>query len=391
MRSSAQLLPAALLASVAVRTSDAFTIIPRNVHGTVTSSSTSALDGRKKGDLGKRVSVGGITTSSKSKSKNKNKKAKKNQQVVPATAVSSSLSAWASTLKDEDGETASSAVAVATATASPSKSSTDDNDTSASFQPFEESTTLNKASAKKGSRRERSRLKETSDGLKQAKIDAALENITDLVQNNNLSIQDLLAQIKALTQLSAPNTLKAILNQNLKDYTLAWVGSDEAICHLGTGLHNVPLARLQDIFLTVGRDGSGESNTIRLMEVISILGPFPNVRNTLEGKITELKSTEGAMSGMPLKNDCVQICYETMFDGLGKEISAGTKDNLRFADLNIVFADDRVLVCVVPTDDSGGGGGDGGVGFGFGEKGENVLLFLKEEDLELKLEELRVA
>jgi len=357
---------------VAVRTSDAFTVIPRNVHGAVTSSSTSALDGRKKGDLGKRVSVGGITTSSKSKSKNKNKKAKKNQQVVPATAVSSSLSAWASALKDEDGENASSAVA--TATASPSKSSSDNNDTSASFQPFEESTTLNKASAKKGSRRERSRLKETSDGLKQAKIDAALENITDLVQNNNLSIKDLLAQIKALTQLSAPNTLKAILNQNLKDYTLAWVGSDEAICHfLGTGLHNVPLARLQDIFLTVGRDGSGESNTIRLMEVISILGPFPNVRNTLEGKITEVKSMEGAMSGMPLKNDCVQICYETMFDGLGKEISAGTKDNLRFADLNIVFADDRVLVCVVPTDD--GGGGDGGVGLGFGEKGRMCYSF----------------
>jgi len=406
MKYSAQLLPV-LLASVTV-TSEAFTIIPRTAAGTtgrrnvvqssnvVVARSSSALNGRKKGDLGKRVSVGGVTTSSKGK-KNKNKKAKKKQ--VDPTAVSSSLSAWAATLKDDNEATTERAP-----TSSVTVTSSNSNDASAAFQPFKElTTTNNKKSAKKGSRRERSKQKEASDGLKQAKIDSALENIIELVQNNNLSIQDLLAQITALTQLSAPNTLKSILNQTpLKDYTLAWVGSDEAICHLGTGLHNVPLARLQDIFLTIGRDGSGESNTVRLMEVISILGPFPNVRNTLEGKIIDLKSTEDATpgDGMPLRNDRVQICYETMFDGLGKEITAGTKDNLRFADLDIVFADDRVLVCVVPTksisssSNSNSNSKNIGVaedGARFGEKGQNVLLFLKEEDLELKLEELRVA
>ena len=235
--------------------------------------------------------------------------------------------------------------------------------------------------------------KQAFDSQKQAQINVILANITELIGTNNLAVQDLLKEIKSLTQLTAPNTLKAILNQNLKDYNLAWVGSDDAICHIGTGLHKVPLARLQDVFLTIGRDGSGESKTARLMEVISILGPFPNVRNTLQGKITDITSTEAVNAdtnvNVPVKKDYIKICYDSMFDGLGKEISAGKEDNLRYVELEVVFADELALVCVVPKD--GNGNGSDSTFSDYGEKGENVLLFLKEEDLDYKLEQLRAA
>ena len=198
------------------------------------------------------------------------------------------------------------------------------------------------------------------------------------------------------------------MKESAKDYNLAWVGSDDAICHVGTGLHKVPLARLQDVFLTIGRGGSGESKTVRLMEVISILGPFPNVRNTLQGSVVDIKSMEDGMMGTTTtttstsatntrgvaKKDTIRIMYDSMMDGLGKEINAGRDDNLRYVDLEIVFCDEKALVCVVPRISSNGNGDDNdanGDVVDFGENGKNVLLFLKEDDLDLKLEGLRAA
>jgi len=381
-----------VLLAAASNTSDAFTISHKNV---LTSATRTSLYGHKKGNLGKKVSAGGIST----KSKIKTKKQKQTKEGTAAqTKVSSSISAWAATLggnSNGEGEEPASVTESASSNGA---------DASASFLPFEDvasdSASLsnsNKKGLKKGSRRERSVQKQAFDSQKQAQINIVLENITKLIGTNNLSVQDLLQEIKSLTQLTAPNTLKALLNQNLKDYNLAWVGSDDAICHIGTGLHKVPLARLQDVFLTIGRDGSGESKTARLMEVISILGPFPNVRNTLEGKITDITSTEDSTpntnmnTNTPVKKDFIKICYDSMFDGLGKEISAGKEDNLRFVELEVVFADELALVCVVPKGKAKDGSESSTSSSDFGENGENVILFLKEEDLDYKLEQLRAA
>ena len=392
MKYSSSLL-AVVLAAVS-NPSDAFTISHKNQQThhhvpVVVSSFSSALYGRKKGGLGNKVSSGGVSTNKKIM-----KLKEKKEDTANKTKVSSSLSAWAATLKTKDDE--ASITESAAISSSTSSNAADTADSSASFSPFEDdvastsTSTSNKQGLKKGSRRERSVQKQAFDSQKQAQINVILANITELIGTNNLAVQDLLKEIKSLTQLTAPNTLKAILNQNLKDYNLAWVGSDDAICHIGTGLHKVPLARLQDVFLTIGRDGSGESKTARLMEVISILGPFPNVRNTLQGKITDITSTEAVNdTNVPVKKDYIKICYDSMFDGLGKEISAGKEDNLRFVELEVVFADELALVCVVPKD--GNGNGSDSTRSDFGEKGENVLLFLKEEDLDYKLEQLRAA
>ena len=89
------------------------------------------------------------------------------------------------------------------------------------------------------------------------------------------------------------------------------------------------------------------------------------------------------------------MLYDSMMDGLGKEIDAGTENNLRSVELDIVYASDKALVCVVPTptssdDNDDDNDDDTNVKNGFGKDGKNVLLFPNEDELDLRLEELRL-
>lgn len=383
-----------------------------------------ALFGRKKGTLGENVSAGSIPKKKENNRTMKNANTSNSEKKGNVVKISSSLSEWAKTLggEQEQEETTRQSSLVSSATKNDDVgvgvgSSNDENDTVTNYKSFdrESSSSSSSSSSKKSSvvgknssRRERTNIRQVSIDAKVLQIKQQLDDITDLISSKNLPVEDLVSKIKALTQLPSPVTLKALLNQKAKDYTLAWVGSDEAICHIGTGLHKVPLARLQDIFITIGRDGGGESKTFRLMEVIRILGPFPNVRNTLEGKVTKINSQEydngdddvALKNSGALRKDTIQICYDSIMDGLGKQINAGTVDNLRFVDLEVLFADEQALVCVVPPNLLSNKGDDDsndtveGTGTGLdriGEKGENVLLFLQEKDLDYKLEELRAA
>lgn len=156
-------------------------------------------------------------------------------------------------------------------------------------------------------------------------------------------------------------SFRGMLAGPVENYRLAWVGSDDAICHLGTGLHKVPLARLQELFLTVGR------NRLTCLEVVRIIGPFPNVKNTLIGTPS-------------LKGDDLKICYTSMIDGTGKEILAGKEENKRIVDLKVLFGSRDALLCRVPGEEDA-----------FRDEGKDLLVFVRENDLDTKLETLRVA
>ena len=80
----------------------------------------------------------------------------------------------------------------------------------------------------------------------------------------------------------------------------------------------------------------------------------------------------------------MKITYDSMVDGTGKEIMAGTADNIRRADLQVYFADEEAIVAVVPPKS------------GFRDdpleaNGSNVLVFLREKELDEKLDALRVS
>ena len=113
-------------------------------------------------------------------------------------------------------------------------------------------------------------------------------------------------------------------NKNNNNYHMIWAGIHNAVCHIGSGLHNVSLARLQEAFATFFK------SRIEVYEVIRIIGPFPNVKNTFKSDIT-------------YKRDNPSIKHVSMIDGTGKETSAG-EDNQKIEPLDVMLATNNIIV-----------------------------------------------
>jgi hypothetical protein len=95
--------------------------------------------------------------------------------------------------------------------------------------------------------------------------------------------------VDELRMLNSAQSLRTIVGgQNLADYQLSFAWDDSAVSYVGTGLHKVPLARLDYFFLTLGK------GRLLMREVIRIIGPFPTVLNTLMGKASMEKGGGGS-------------------------------------------------------------------------------------------------
>ena len=372
------------------------------------SISTTTLHAKRRGKLINNVSLdddGNVKLiSNKQKQKLGSSKSKRNNEAV---SISPLLAEWAT--EGDDDSTASSS-----SSSSSSAEKSFDNTAALSksdiFVPFDDndddSSSSNNKKKRKGSKKNRKSNVDdrTGTGTKLsstqlASMNSILDDINEMVEKTNCDVSDIVNQITSLVDLGSTfgsnnqillPTLKSILSYrpNPKDesdtqpsYRLAWVGSDDAICHIGTSLHKVPLARLQEMYLLLGYNNRWE-----LLEVIRILGPFPNVRNTLKGEVTMKKNN------MSQKREGVrmEIAYQSMIDGTGKEILAGKDDNVKRVKLDVWFANEQALVCTtVPEDGDESEGGNGGDPLS--GDGSNILLFVKEEDLDGNLEKLRAV
>lgn len=229
------------------------------------------------------------------------------------------------------------------------------------------------SSAKKSQRRQKQSAQRVVDGARRARIDIVLEELEEVLGERTGKVSDILRVVEKLVKISpndeSGNELRLLLSmRDRSDYRLAWVGSDEAICHLASGQHKVPLARLQEVFMScLGR------NKVEILEVISLIGPFPNVKNVLQGTA---KITSGGGG--------LEIAMDKMVDGTGKEIQAGTVDNIRRVDLEVAFCDERVILLLMPDESNDKNANS------LNDDGKRVLLFVKEDDLDDKLEGFRV-
>lgn len=115
-------------------------------------------------------------------------------------------------------------------------------------------------------------------------------------------------------------------------------------------------------------------NQIEILEVISLIGPFPNVKNVLQGTT---KITSGGNGSE------MQIVMDRMVDGTGKEIKPESEDNIRRVNLEVAFCDEQVIVVVMPDDSNENAKP-------LDDDGKRILLFVREEELDDKLELLRV-
>jgi hypothetical protein len=288
---------------------------------------------------------------------------KKGSKTNSDVNISPALAEWIS--KNQEAESSSTSVANPLVDKSSTTAST------STFRPFEEDNSKQTKNDRRAKQSQRSQLEEA----RQAQLQLAIGTLEEALGGNN-NLDQILPAVRGLLALptSTSSSPRTLLGGNKRhDYRLAWVGSDDAICHIGTGLHKVPLARMQEVFWS-----SLGKNRVEILEVIRILGPFPNVRNTLQG--TTKLSGKGDDDVSTLN-----IVMDTMIDGTGKQILAGTQDNIRRVDLHLYYADERVMVAVVP-------GVDGKVRSDpLENNGSNVLVFLREEELDDRLDALRVS
>ena len=397
------LLAAAACVQHCIITSDAFS--PSHViqHNIITSprTATTALNVKRRGRLANNVSLnkqGEISKVMTKKEKlnlgnakmRKSSSSKKGKGDDGAATISPMLAEWAS----------SSDTAVAPSPASSTVSSASSSSANV-FVPFateddDDNATKKKKKSKSSDKEARRSARQELTAIQSAEIDANLEAIEEMIQTTNCDVNELLSYIQKLVDVGDSSTNNQMLMPALKSivsarpvnsntqpaYRLAWVGSDSAICHIGTSLHKVPLARLQEMYLLLGY------NRWELLEVIRILGPFPNVRNTLKGdvKLEKMQSLGGKREGVRMS-----IAYNSMIDGTGKEILAGKEDNVKNVSVDVWFANEKAIVCTIPVDEEDSDGNEAMIDPLLIGNGSNVMFFVAEENLEEELEKLRAA
>ena len=289
-----------------------------------------------------------------------------------------------------------------------SSSSDDDNssaDTGTGIDDVDESSVTSTSTevTKKGKKNNRNKTKKSEqqliqDSILNERVDSLLDQLDNALEEKGnlagiLSVVGQLFDVAPDRSSSSPfSGLKSLLAskpgraggqgaQPQYNFRLAWVGSDEALCHIGTGLHKVPLARMQEVFFCcLGR------NRIEVLEVISITGPFPNIRNTLQGE-TKIMKGGGGISGGNSNIEKLRIDVDSMTDGTGKELlPPGEKS--RIVDLDVYFSDERAIVAVVPPSEEEKDNDDTDP---LRNNGQNVLVFVREDEMDDKLDSLRVS
>lgn len=154
------------------------------------------------------------------------------------------------------------------------------------------------------------------------------------------------------------------------DWRLIWVSNDDAFTTIGSGLHKLPLTLMEDIFVSFRSSGKSKApiRKVETAEILRVLGPFPNVRNTLSGS--------WSLSSAPRPAGGLGLVYDTMTDGNGGTIKAPDGSETRSVPFDVAYANGEALVLL---NDRTTGSAD-----------PQILLFAKETDLEGTFKALRV-
>ena len=228
---------------------------------------------------------------------------------------------------------------------------------------------MSKPAPKKSGRRVRQSERQATDAAREEEMEGLVAQLESMLAEKSNNLQDILSLVRTIIGRDPGSLRPLTATKARRDYRLAWVGSDDAVCHVGTSLHKVPLARLQEVFLSFpGR------NRVEIQEVIRVLGPFPNVKNTLNG--------ESVIGKKPHYNE-LTVTWTSMVDGTGKELLAGTKNDVRVVPLHVYSSDATVIVAAVPPE-------DGAREDPLEDDGKHILVFVREDDLDAKLDALRV-
>ena len=209
--------------------------------------------------------------------------------------------------------------------------------------------------SKKERRAESALLKKEID----EEVSLAISGLNDCIAVDRGKQRDLVELMRIieedLRKLNVNNAKLTAKTTESTDYKLGFAGSDAAICAIGSGLHKVPLANLDEIFISLF------SNRCYVREVIRIIGPFPNVLNSLLGDVTVDKNV-------------LTTTYTSIIDGTGKELVNAPNEE-RKMDYEVVFASDEYLVLYAEKT----------------KKIENLLVFERSVNMDDELMKNRVG
>mmetsp|Transcript_26292 Transcript_26292/g.54760 ORF Transcript_26292/g.54760 Transcript_26292/m.54760 type:complete len:280 (-) Transcript_26292:56-895(-) len=191
------------------------------------------------------------------------------------------------------------------------------------------------------------RAKQKERDALRSKEKALVDSILALVSpTTNRDLPAITAKIGELRSLQVDSLRVLAGGKKSLDYGLVFAWDDDAVSYVGTGLHKVPLARLDYMFLTLGKA------RVLVREVIRIIGPFPNVLNTLSGEARVESS------------DVITFTIDSVVDGTGKELVG---EEPRVVTPKVLYASEAAIIF-----DTADGK----------ESAPKYLIFVREEDVE---------
>ena len=147
--------------------------------------------------------------------------------------------------------------------------------------------------------------------------------ISRQISSEKRDVEAIANSIRSLCELPAPTGLRGAL---VGDWRLLYVNEAETLHKFGTGLGKLPGTTIMDAWAAFSADGR-----VTVHEVCRVVGPFPNIRNTLEGT-WELrgKTATGFGAGAVAAGATVGsdrglcLAYDRLTDGRGKTTTADT-------------------------------------------------------------------
>ncbi|EKX37329.1 hypothetical protein GUITHDRAFT_145031 [Guillardia theta CCMP2712] len=105
-----------------------------------------------------------------------------------------------------------------------------------------------------------------------------------------------------------------------------------------TGLGKLPGTSILDMFITCEKSGK-----VKVQEICRVVGPFPNIKNELQGTWDYKTASSGFKEGVS-SSDKLVFSYNMLIDGRDKVTTAETGFKVRSVDINVRYIDQDVMI-----------------------------------------------
>mmetsp|Transcript_27489 Transcript_27489/g.67862 ORF Transcript_27489/g.67862 Transcript_27489/m.67862 type:complete len:330 (-) Transcript_27489:292-1281(-) len=196
------------------------------------------------------------------------------------------------------------------------------------------------------SRKEKQRLKkkekeEKRELRKQFRelTDTLVDDLMDEVESEKRDVKKIAESITKLKEVQ--KTMPVDQLEALKgDWKLAYTDSATTLNNFGTGLGSLPGTAIKEMFASFQADSK-----ITVREICRVLGPFPNIRNQLDGTWTiNSKGAAGFTGDSSQKMEGLVLRYEQLTDGRDKVTTASTGFKVKNIACEVGFVNEEILV-----------------------------------------------